>query len=318
MSETRAGTIGDTAAQLPPSALQSSALQSSALQSSNDVVFLVRWMWKRRLPLFLAAAIGAVLGVAMSFLSTPIYRAEAVVAFAGEDQSGALGRAGGDLSSIASLVGVNVGGGGEDNEELLALLQSRVLGGQFIQQERMEQTLLDAPHLRSALSGVIGSPVPADRKARSAYRVFAKVVRVVELDRKTGLVRVAMQWPNPRVAADWTNRYIALADDNFRRQRLARHRARSKALQAQLNVASTAEVRLAAARLMEGELKVIMSASTRGDFALRVVDPAVAPLPNERVSPSRPLYLLVGVLLGVSLMLTVLWWRRDSRADAAA
>ena len=284
------------------------------VRASNDVVFLVEWFLRYWWKLFAALLLGASLGLAASYLVTPIYAPEVVLSFSIEDSNAALGRAGGDLSNIASLVGVNVGGNGADSEELMALLQSRTLGNRFIEAERLQSELLGAPGLRSAFGDLLLSEDHPERRAREAYKRFADRVRDVVQDRKTNLVRVSLRWTDPQLAAQWSNRYVALADEVYRKQQLARHQARALALQQRLDISQTAEVRVATARLLEGELKLIMSASTRGDFALRVIDPAVPPLPSERQSPRRFLYALVGSLAVSSLAMAVFWWRPRLRA----
>ena len=289
---------------------ETGARAATAFNSGNDVFFLLQWGWRLRIALSLAAGLGLVAGLGASYAVTPIYQAQVELVLSMEDANSALRRAGADLGNIASLVGISAtGSGAAQADELVAILDSRALGNKFIDAEAMQTQLLNAPHLQSALAGLLGADDHAERRAREAYRRFTQRVRVVEHDRKTGLVQVGMRWPDPQLAAQWANHYVALADDIYRGQQLVRHRARVTSLQKELETARTAEVRVATAKLFEDELKFIMNASTRGDFAFRVIDPAVAPLPSERQSPHRSIYMLVGSLAMLSLVTPVLWYR---------
>ena len=68
-------------------------------------------------------------------------------------------------------------------------------------------------------------------------------------------------------------------------------------LEKQLAQTSSVEVQQAIYRLIEAETKNKMIASTREEYAFKVVDPAVPP--EKRYRPKRALMALVGLMLGM-------------------
>jgi len=110
-----------------------------------------------------------------------------------------------------------------------------------------------------------------------------------------------MDWPNSEVAAQWANSYVALADSALREKTLANYRLRRGFLEKELESTDQVELRSAIAKLLDGQLRMEMVASSRGEFALRIVDPAVPALLGDRVSPRRVVYLSFGALAGLTI-----------------
>ncbi len=127
---------------------------------------------------------------------TPVYRASVVmvpVDDAGAD--GAMGSAVGQLGGLASLVGLNIGGGRSRTPEALAVLRSRQFLESFIDEEHLLPILFSKRwNARTNSWAVTGDKVPT---AGDAYRYFAKGVLNVSEDKKTSLVTLSIKWRNP-------------------------------------------------------------------------------------------------------------------------
>jgi uncharacterized protein involved in exopolysaccharide biosynthesis len=52
---------------------------------------------------------------------------------------------------------------------------------------------------------------------------------------------------------------------------------------------------------MEEQVKSVMLANVREEFALRVIDPAVVPELDKEVRPQRVLIMVIGIILGLVL-----------------
>ena len=249
--------------------------------------------------MFAAAAVGAALALAASFLVTPRYRGESVVIIDNGEAGGGLGSMLGELGNFASLAGVNLGASGAGTDEAIAYLQSRELGTRFIREQEISDALLDSRFLHGRLPW--SKPSNEEQKIREAYRYFDRHVRAVRTDRKAGVTRILMDWPDSEVAAQWANSYVALADSALREKTLENYKLRRNFLEKELVRTDQVELRSAIAKLLDGQLRMEMVANSRGEFALKVVDPAVPALLGDRVSPRRVVYLTFGALAGMTI-----------------
>jgi LPS O-antigen subunit length determinant protein (WzzB/FepE family) len=275
----------------------------SPLRTPGDaLLWLIRIAWRHRLVVFTATVLGGGASVGLSFLVRPVYRADAIAAYVSERPADALGAIAGELGGLAALAGVSDGlSQGRDN--VLTFLSSRELGRAFIETHGLGAILLEES------DNVAGTVPVVDW--RRAYRVFDRQVRQVTPDRRSGAIRVSMQWSDAAAATRWANEYVALANRELRARALAEIEARLRFLNEQLTSAQKLEVRDAVARVIEGEMRTAMIASSRPDFALQVIDPAVEPLDFERSKPRRGVYGALGALLGMSAALAVLLLRRS-------
>jgi LPS O-antigen subunit length determinant protein (WzzB/FepE family) len=254
-------------------------------------VFAAEWR-----QLALSCAVGLIAVTAASWLFVPMFRAEAVTVPAKEDGGNDLGALTSGLGGLATLAGINSDVLGGNQDEVIAYLESRELGMRFLEQSGAIPEMLK---LSSVQFPIPRRQVPADEMTRKAYEIFQKKVRRVVVDKKVGVIRISMIWPDAGISAAWTNSYVRLADAELRAQTLTRYEAKRDFLSRQLAAAQSVELKEAIGRLMEGQLKLAAMGAARDNFALRIVDPAVPPLRTQRVSPNRVSFAILGLLIGL-------------------
>jgi uncharacterized protein involved in exopolysaccharide biosynthesis len=82
-------------------------------------------------------------------------------------------------------------------------------------------------------------------------------------------------------------------------------------LNAELTETSVVELRQALYRLLENQIKTVMFAKVRDQYAFKVIDPAVAPDADDVVRPRKRAMILLGAVFGgVAGLLVVLWRMR--------
>lgn len=248
----------------------------------------------------LVAAITSVstaIAVAVALLLTPVFRAEVLLApVASESKAGLAGLAG-QFGDLASLVGINLGSG-DLTQEAVAALKSRLLTEAFIKDKNLLPVLFEDDWDAEKKRWKHEDPedIPTLWKA---YELFDEDVRAVSIDKKTGLVTLAIEWKDAAQAAAWANELVARV--NRQRQLEAIEEAENSIayLQEQLKRTSTVEVQQAIYRLIETQTKAIMVAKTRRDYAFKIIDPAVPP--EEKSRPKRALIVAFGFVLGTAL-----------------
>ncbi|HEX7115971.1 MAG TPA: hypothetical protein VF193_12630 [Steroidobacter sp.] len=285
--------------------LISHGLDKGELHTPGDgLLYLARLAWSRRLLVSIAAFAGGCVGLGLSFAVTPTYRSEVLATYVTEQaETGALAAITGELGGLAALAGL--GNGPQNQDEVLAFLESRELGRTFIESQKIGPSLIEYGSKFSLF----------DRNTydwREAYRVFDEDVRRVVPDKKSGGVKIAIEWPDRTQAARWANEYVALANRELRNKALAENEARLQFLYDKLQSAPVLEIRDAVARLIESEMRSSMVANARTDFALKVIDPAVEPRRSDRHKPRRGVYAFVGFLLSIvgTLVVVDLRFRR--------
>ena len=260
-------------------------------------------VWSGRWLIIAITALFAVGGVTYALLAQEWWRAEVVLAPADKKAiPGALSQLGG----LASLAGVNIGAGGD--QEPLAVLRSKGFSREFI----TEQNLM--PVLLKDVKSSDGKPLDI----RDALRQFEKV-RTVSDDKKTGLVTLGIRWKDPETAANWANLMVQRLNSRLRAQALAESQRNVDFLQKEMAATSVVSLQQSMGRVLEGEMQKLMLARGNEQFAFKVIDPATPP--KQRDAPKRALIAIVATLAGGFLGLLAVFLRkaiRERRRPAAA
>ena len=273
------------------------------------VLKLVRLYW--RLIVITAASV-FIVSVVVAIVSVPVYKGEALVMYAASDQSNeTLALLSGRIGGLAPLAGLSgdVGGG---RAEAIATLKSRQLSTSFILDNNMLPELF--PERWDAQQEdwkVESSSVPT---MAEAYERFDKDVRRVNEDRTTGMISVSILGPNRQKVAQWANSLVHAANDYLRNRAIDEARKSVRFLEEQLARTTILEVRQAMNDLVEAQISKAALASTRDDYAFRVIDPAIEPEVDEIVRPKRVLIVALGSVFGLAcgFMLALL---RDTWAE---
>jgi uncharacterized protein involved in exopolysaccharide biosynthesis len=139
-------------------------------------------------------------------------------------------------------------------------------------------------------------------------------MRDVSEEKVTGIVTLTLVWSDREQVARWANLLIERANRDLRQRAIAEAQASTDYLNAELAKTSVLELRQAIYRLLENQIKTVMLANVRDQYAFRVIDPASAPDPDDTVRPKRLAMILLGMVFGggVALMI-VLWGLRRQR-----
>lgn len=279
-----------------------------------DLGGVLRLLWRRRWLIVAAAALGSLSALVLSLVMTPVYRASVVMVPADDAGSGgALGSAVGQLGGLASLVGLNLGGGESRTPEALAVLRSRRFLEAFFAEENLLPILFSKRWNATTKSWTVtGDQIPT---AGDAYRFFAKQVLKVSEDKKTSLVTLSINWRNPAQAADWANKLTFRLNAEMRLRAQQQADASVGFLKKELDSTLDIGTREAVNRLMEVEIKRRMLANTRQEYAFRVVERAFAPELKDKVSPQKLLMVVMGFVLALFLTVVGIFLYESYRQD---
>jgi len=296
------------------------AMPSTTHPAAFDIYDFVLMLWKDRLKLMLFTLVGLLAGIAVAFVLTPIYRAEATVQIRAERAgAGMLEALAGQFGSLGSLVGAALGSEQDDRGITLATLQSRTIVQGYIEKNNLLPELYERKWDKSRNQWKRDDPqyVPT---SQDGFKKFKEKIFSVSDDKKTGLVVVAVEWKDPRTAVRWLNDLIANTNQILKDRAIRESEANLRYLEAQSKNTTMVELRLALSKLMEAEYKKLMIARNTEDYILRIIDPA--DVPRKKIRPKRTIIVglagALGLTVGLAFVIVVNAVRRRTLARGFA
>jgi uncharacterized protein involved in exopolysaccharide biosynthesis len=252
--------------------------------------------------ILIAAAIGCLLGYLASWSLSRVYRSEVMILPITTDDSQRGLSVGGQLGNLAALAGIGLGSGDQKNESF-EFLQSRALAREFI----VEQDLMPVfyPSRWNATAHKWKKHWwKSEPSLNDAVGMFRRSILHVHEDKRTGVLRLSIEWDDRQLAASWANGFVELANSQLRARTIEQSQSNLEYLNQEIKGTEVMEVRSALFRLVEEQTKRIMLAKTRKDYSFRVIDPAVVPDLEDSVRPNRTaVALMAGILVGVISLL---------------
>ena len=239
-------------------------------------------------------AASTLIATAIAFWITPTYRAEVLLAPVEANNAQGLNAFAGQFGDLAALAGINLGSHKDKTAEHVAALKSRALSLSFIKKNNLMPILFADKWDKANKRWKDSTKAPTDW---DAYELWDNDIRRVTEDRRTGLVTLAIEWKDPVLAAQWANELAKEANTRLRLEAVKEANQSISFLEKQLPQTNSVEVQQAIYRLIEGQTKEKMIASTREEYAFTTIDPAVTPERKNR--PRRAQLVLVGLFLGL-------------------
>lgn len=253
-----------------------------------DLTELLRIFWRKRLLIGLTALAFASAASITALIVPKWYTASALLSPA-EGNSPGLGGASSAMaqySGLASLVGISMPQN-EKKQESIALLSSTLITEQFIRKYNLLPVLYGSRWDAARNRWRDGARVPTVWQG-SEY-LQRKIMNVAD-NAKTGLINLRITWKNPDVAATWATQLVELTNEYAQQKAIARASRDIAFLSQQAETTKYMEERQDVFTIMQGELTKEMLAEGTHEYALAVIDPAIAP---EKPSFPRPVLWIV-------------------------
>jgi uncharacterized protein involved in exopolysaccharide biosynthesis len=299
-------------AQFQPYATQP---MESAQDDEIDLRKLFAVIWQGKWLIIAITAVFAIGAVIFAITQPNIYKSEALLAPADSEQSsGGLGALAGQFGGLASMAGINLGGGGGVDKTQMAIevMKSRQFTSDFIQNHNILPDLMAAEKWNLADNSIsydddlyqaaesnwvreVEPPYKPEPSMQEAYKEFSKII-AVNAAKDTGMVTVSVEHLSPQFAQQWVS-WLVADINNEMKQRDVAEANRSKAfLQTQIQQTNVADIRTILYKLIEEQTKTIMFAEVRDEYVFKTIDPAF--VPEEKAKPKRALICVLGTMLG--------------------
>ena len=279
-----------------------------------DLRELLSVLWDGKLVITLITGFAAACAVLLALWLPNIYESKALLA--PKDESGAGGLAGlaRQYGGLASLAGINIGGGGGESSKSM-MAQQKIQSLDFFTRhlyEKVVVNLMAVDHWDAASGKLVINPDVFDVKSRAwvreasyprqakpsaqeAHKAFLEVLSLSE-DKKTSLVTIAIKHQSPVVAQAWVALIIEAVTDELRGSDVEEARGSIAFLEQQRAQTSLVSLDEVFAQLIEEQTKTIMLANVSKNYVFNVIDPAV--VPELKSDPKRALICILGTLLG--------------------
>lgn len=246
-------------------------------------------------------------GLAYALLMPRTYRAQVVLSPVAErdgDLGALLGQFGG-LASLAGMGGLSLGGA--QSSEPTAVLSSREFARGFILENELLQELF--PRKWDERRHRWKSDDPDDIPTlEDGVKKFVEQVRSVKVDELGGLITLTVDWRDREKVARWANAMVARVNRVLRERAIDEAESSLKYLYAEAEKTSVQPLRDAIYRVVESQVKLIMLARIRDDYAFKVIDPAVVPDVNRHIWPRAAVVLAVAMAIAFLLSLLLVYW----------
>jgi uncharacterized protein involved in exopolysaccharide biosynthesis len=232
------------------------------------------------------------LAVAYALYAPDIFKAETLLAPAQEEKSvasSALSQFGG----LAAMAGISIPRD-SNVEQVVATLNSRKFLRTYINHNKLIPVLFEEIWDADNQTWMVpfAEDEPTEQKAIESFKACLSVNE----DKKSGLITLSILWKDPEVAAQWANDLVKQLNEQLCKQAIADSKKRVVYLEQELAKTTLQDMRAVLYNLLESEKQKAMLANVNEDFALEVIDPAVAPETHEK--PKRKLIVALGGVCG--------------------
>jgi uncharacterized protein involved in exopolysaccharide biosynthesis len=296
-----------------------------AFNDEIDLIELFTVIWSGKIVITLVTGLAALCAVLYALSLPNIYESKALLAPKDESGTGGLAGLARQYGGLASLAGINIGGGGGESSKS-TVAQQKIQSLDFFTRHLYEKVVVDLMAVDSwdvASGKLVYDPEVFDHNnqtwvrdvsypqqikpsAQEAYRAFMEVLDLSE-DKKTSLVTIAIKHESPVVAQAWVALIIEAITAELRGSDVEEAQGSIAFLEQQRAQTSLVSLDEVFAQLIEEQTKTIMLANVSKDYVFNVIDPAV--VPELKSKSKRALICILGTLVGGMLGVLLVLFR---------
>jgi uncharacterized protein involved in exopolysaccharide biosynthesis len=303
----------------PQNNVQYVAISPDMLQAQNtpddeiDLRDLWNVIWRGKWIIIAVTAIFAIASVFYALSLPNIYKSEALLAPAQSEQQGGLGALSGQFGGLASLAGINLGGGKSDKTALaIEILKSREFFAKFVEKHNILPDLMAVKEWDLSTNSVtydaeiylptsdewlrqVNPPKQAKPSMQEAKKVFDELLSIAK-DKESGMVKISVEHYSPYVAKQWVDWLTQDINLNMKGRDKQEAEKSITYLQTQIDKTTIFEHKTLLFQLIEEQTKTLMFAEVRDEYVFKIIDTAL--VSELKAKPKRALIVVLGVLLG--------------------
>ena len=269
-------------------------------------------LWASKVTIVVITTIFAVASVLYSLSIPNQYKANISLASA-QQNSGNLSGSLNQLGGLASIAGINIGGG-ENNK--MQITREIMTSRSFI------ESFIDANNISDKVGAVIGWDKESnqliynqdsydsqtqswlsDDDTPNSWDLYQSFLGMLTIEQEMDLLLVSLEHYSPYLAKELLDLYLEEINKHMQARQVLKVSNNIEYLQSQIRKTSISEMQAVFYTIIEEQMKSKMLAEANPDYALIVV--AASMVPEERSRPKRALICIFGTLMGG--MLSFMW-----------
>lgn len=283
---------------------------SNVTDDEIDLLEIWNAIWNGKLFIVLFTAFFSVGGILYALSLPNVYKASTLLTSASNNGSGGLNNLVGQYGGLASLAGINLGGGGNDKTVLaLKVLNSRLFIENFIEKnnllvplmafERWDQgtgqLVIDSEKYDIEQQTWIDKSDDSKPSEWAAYKKFQEIL-TVDLDKESGMITLSIEYISPELAKKWIT--LLVKELNITMQDKDKKEAQDSIeyLSSKLKETQLSDMRSVFYKLIEEQTKTIMLAEVSDEYIFKTIDPSN--VPDEKHGPARAIIVVLVSMLG--------------------
>lgn len=283
-------------------------------QNSSEITlaFLVKVLWQNKLKIIVPTVLISALAVIYVINKPDVYMATGVYTPASQGDASSLSKLAGQFGGLASLAGVNLGGGAEDDTQVaIKFLTSRAFLQHFIKKYNLEDELMAAEgwdatsnqliyneSLYDVAEGKWVRTPPKNKQVKptpwEAYDAL-KSILTVQFDSKEGVITLNLTYYSPEIAKEWLELLVKELNRFWKEKKLQKSGKLLEGLNSKAQETKISE--------LQGIFYNLIAEQTKNNLLAQVTDEAVfesvgeVVLPEDKSAPSRALICILAFIL---------------------
>jgi len=296
-----------------------------------DLGELWRAIWSGKITILIISVLFAVSSIFYALSQPNVYKASALLAPASsEGGAGGLAALAGQFGGLASMAGINLGGGSSDKTALaLEIIKSRSFIEKYIAKHDLLVPLMAAEKWDIASDSLVldeelydqvnkkwlrdvSPPKKPEPSSWEAYKKFSDLFSIAQ-DKTTGMVTIEIEYYSPTIAKQWLSWLIADVNEFMREQDQQEAQDSINYLKSKLDKIEVASMTTVFYQLIEEQTKNMMLTQVKAEYVLKTIDPPQ--VPDIKSGPKRALIVVLGTMLGGMMSVLIVLVRYFKQSD---
>ena len=290
-------------------------VNSLQMQQNSDINLVELWRaaWSGKNLIIAITFIFAVASIFFALSQPNFYKASVILAPVEDSAGGGLAALSGQFGGLASMAGINLGGGGGDKITIaLEVIKSRSFIENFIAKHDLlvpimaakkwdmttDTLILDEDlydHENKTWLREVKPPKKSKPSSWEAYTEFSELLSVSQ-DKASSMVTIEIEYFSPVMAQQWLNWLIRDVNEFMRMQDKKEAQDSINYLTKKLDNIEVTTMETVFYQLIEEQTKSMMLIEVKEEYVLKTIDPAQ--VPDEKAGPKRALIVVLGIMLG--------------------
>lgn len=269
---------------------------------------------KGKLLIFISVLIFVIAAISLSLIMPNIYKSEVLLMPAQSEDSNSLGGLNSQLGGLASIAGVELGGGQDKTVYALEVMKSREFINEFVSENKLKPLIMASSGWDLATDTILYNEdiynvksntwtrkydglYKAEPSDLEVHKKFLKDNFSISKDDNTGLIRVIVRHYSPYKAKEILDKLVEKINKKIKKKEMQEADLNISYLYKTLDHTNVEGLKSVLYALIEKEQRSKMLISTKSEYIFKTVDQSY--VEQEPVSPNRIAVVLAGFILGL-------------------